>query len=64
MIVETTIAEQARPANTFPPTAAVELRANGGIAALLPDRPQARDADGNARRAEPARTMDGLEVPQ
>ena len=64
MIAETTIPEQARPANTFPPTAAGELRANGGIAALLPDQPQARDADGDARRAEPARTMDGLEVLQ
>ena len=62
MIVETTIPEQARPANTFPPTAAVELRANGGIAALPPDQPQARDADGDARRAEPRAGMDGLEV--
>ncbi len=64
MIVETTIPEEARPANTFPPTAAVELRANGGIATLLPDQPQARNANGDARRTEPARTTDGLEVLQ
>ena len=64
MTVETTIPEQARPAGARPPSPATEIRANGGIAALLPDRPQVRNATGDAMRVEPARTMDGLEVPQ
>ncbi len=64
MIIEITIPEQARPAGTHPPSAAIELRATGGIAALLPDRPQAGNLVGDTMRAEFARTMDDLEVPQ
>ena len=64
MTVEITIPEQARPAGAHPPSPATGIRANGGIGALLPDRPQARNATGGAMRAEPAWTMDGLEVPQ
>ncbi len=62
MIVETTIAEQARPANTFPPTAAVELRANSGTGALPLNRLQAGSATDDAMRGDPARAMDGREV--
>ena len=64
MIIETTIPEQARPAGTHPPSPATEIRATGGIAALLPDRPQARNPVGDTMRAELARTTDDLEVPQ
>jgi len=64
MIVETTTPEQARSTFTFPSGVAVELRANGGTGALPLDRPQARSATGDAMRAELARTMDDLEVPQ
>ena len=64
MIIETAIPEQARPAGMHPPSAATELHASGGIAALLPDRSQARNPVGDTMRAELARTMDDLEVPQ
>ena len=64
MIVEIAPPEQARPAGAHPPSPATEIRANSGIGALLPDRPQARNAPSDAMRAEPARTTDGLEVPQ
>jgi len=64
MIAGITMAEQARPAGAHPPSAAIELRADGGTGALPLDRPQARSATGDAMRAELARTMDGLEVLQ
>ncbi len=62
MTVETAIPEQARLASTFRPSAAVELRANGGTGALPLDRLRAGSATGDAVRGGPARAMDGLEV--
>ena len=64
MIVEITLPEQACRAGAHAPPPAIEIRANGGIGAPLPDQPQARNATGDAMRAEPARTMDVVEVPQ
>lgn len=62
MTVETAVPEQARLAFTFPPSAAVELRANGGTGALPLNRLQAGSATGDAMRGEPARAMDRREV--
>ena len=64
MTAETTIPEQARPAGARAPSPATEIGANGSIVALSPGRPQARNATGDAMRAEPARKMVVLEVPQ
>ena len=62
MIVETTTPEQACRAGAHAPPPAIEIRANGGIGAPLPDQPQARNATGDAMHGEPAQAMDGREV--